>query len=116
MMSRDRSITWPVKPVDPSCKASKTCKSYLIAGPYRTVQPWPFTIETADVDGFRLSGAPFYQVDMWDVDREWELLSFNETKECNLYGGQDPKLDYSMSICMKQHTEDVLVAGESNQW
>ncbi|KAJ4363454.1 hypothetical protein N0V83_009747 [Neocucurbitaria cava] len=110
MMTRDRSITWPVDAVDPMCRASKTCKSYLIAGPYRTVQPWPFTAENETMDGFRLYNTPFYQVDMWDVEREWDL-SFNETSECSLYGGFDAAWDYSLEICMKEYAKDVLVAG-----
>lgn len=64
MMLRDPSIFWPVESADPACKRSKTCTSYLLAGPYRTVQPWPFTDETEDLYGFRLHNAPFYHVDM----------------------------------------------------
>tara|TARA_R110002003_G_scaffold274_3_gene18015 strand:- start:268 stop:780 length:513 start_codon:yes stop_codon:yes gene_type:complete len=111
MMLRDPSIIREIDAVDNDCKASETCKSYLIAGPYRTVQPSPFTVEMEDVDAFRLHHAPFYQVDMWNVEQESELY-FNRTSECNLYGGFDLRQEYSMSICMKQHSQDVIVAGE----
>lgn len=110
MMLRDRSITWPVKAVDPACKASNASASYLIAGPYRTVQPWPFTIEEDNVDGFRIYNAPFYQVDMWNVDSE-QNLTFSESKDCNVYGGINATTDFSMLICIKQHDGDTLVAG-----
>lgn len=114
IMLRDPSISWPVEAADSVCEASKTCASYLLAGPYRTVQPWPFSVETDDLDGFRLHNAPFYQVDMWTVKGEPELV-FNETEECNLYGGFDPEHDYSMRVRMRQHTNNTLVAGKLHQ-
>jgi hypothetical protein len=110
-MLQDPSITQEIDAVDNDCKASETCKSYLIAGPSRTVLPWPFTLEMEGVDAFRLHDAPFYQVDMWNVEQESELY-FNRTSECNLYGGVSPKLEFSMSLCMKQHSQYVIVAGE----
>lgn len=110
MMLVDPAISWPVKAVDPLCKVSKTCTSYLIAGPYRTIQPSPFTVENDDISGFILYDAPFYHVDMWNVEPE-SVLAFNETRECELYGGYDARNEFSMKICMKQHAQDVVVAG-----
>jgi hypothetical protein len=100
MMLVDPAISWPVKAVDSLFKVSKTCTLYLIAGPYRTVQPSPFTVENDDVSGFILHDAPFYQVDMWNVELE-SGLAFNETRECELYGGYDVRNEFSMNICMK---------------
>ncbi|KAF2030755.1 hypothetical protein EK21DRAFT_111627 [Setomelanomma holmii] len=110
MMLRDPSLSWEVSPIDKDCKASKTCKSYLLADPYRTVSPWPFTLEGDDIDAFRLHNAPFYQVDLWNVDSEKDL-AFDKTKECSLYVGFDPVNEFSTSLCMKQHSQDVVVAG-----
>ncbi|KAH7076169.1 hypothetical protein FB567DRAFT_583288 [Paraphoma chrysanthemicola] len=110
IMLQDPAISKEVDPVDSDCKKSKTCKSYLLAGPYRTVQPWPFTLESEKLGAFRLHNAPFYQVDMWSVEGEPELI-FNATSECILYGGFEPRTDYSLNFCMRQHSQDVIVAG-----
>ncbi|KAH7063791.1 hypothetical protein BKA63DRAFT_182460 [Paraphoma chrysanthemicola] len=110
IMLQDPAISKEVDPVDKECKASKTCKSYLLAGPHRTVQPWPFTEESKDLGAFRLHNAPFYQVDMWSIEDETKLY-FNGTSECSLYGGFDPRHEFSMSFCMKQQSQDVIVAG-----
>lgn len=68
-------------------------------------------MENEDSSGFRLHQAPFYQVDMWNVEPESELV-FDETEECELYGGFDAKDEYSTTVCIKQHDEDTLVAGK----
>lgn len=93
------------------CKASNACVSYWLAGPYRTVKPWTFIAEGDNLDGFRLHLAPFHHVGMWTVENEAEL-TFNESQDCNLYGGIDPKHEYSMEICIGQHAGDILVAGK----
>lgn len=106
-MLRDRSISWPIDPVSNECKSNDSCTSYLIAGPYQTVAPWPFTVEHNDVDGFRLYDAPFYQVELWDASPN---LTFSESKDCTLYGGLDAVGDYSMIICLAQQSSEGLLA------
>lgn len=115
VMLQDRSLTWPVDPVDPVCSSSKNCNSSLIAGPYSTTSPWPFlkTNETVGLDGFRIKDVPVYQVDMWDST--WDSLSFSESRDCATYGGLDPTHEYSTLICIHEHdTQRVLAAGMSN--
>lgn len=109
---QDRSLTWPVDPVDGACSAGKNCHSSLIAGPYSTVSPWPFSRENDSVgmDGFRIRNAPFYQVDMWDL--EPGTISFSQSRNCVVYGGLDAIYEYSTLMCVAEHdTEGVLVAG-----
>lgn len=106
-------MTWRLKPVSQECKgAGKSCKSYLIAGPYQTIAPWPFTEEEEDVNGFRLFGAPFYQVDIWDPKPG---ITFSESKDCTLYGGLNATDDFSMVLCIKQDDPSApIVAGMSS--
>ncbi|OAF99277.1 uncharacterized protein CC84DRAFT_1222973 [Paraphaeosphaeria sporulosa] len=109
---QDRSLTWPVDPIDPLCSTGKNCNASLIAGPYSTVSPWPFprANESVGIDGFRINNAPFYQVDMWD----WEpgTVTFSESRNCVVYGGLDAFNEFSTSLCISQQdSEGVLAAG-----
>ncbi|KAF2448195.1 hypothetical protein P171DRAFT_207896 [Karstenula rhodostoma CBS 690.94] len=110
---QDRSLAWPVDPIDSACIAGKNCNSSLIAGPYSTVTPWPFATadENVDMDGFRIKNAPFYQVDTWD----WEpgTVTFSESRNCVVYGGLNATSEYSTLLCVaEQDTEGVLAAGK----
>ncbi|KAF2638593.1 hypothetical protein P280DRAFT_74644 [Massarina eburnea CBS 473.64] len=108
---RDRSISWPIDPMGQACKSSKGCESYILAGPYQTITPWPFTNETEGVDAFRLVNAPFYAVELWNPGPEDEVL-FDAKTDCELYGGFDAKNEYSTMVCIAQtRVDDVLAAG-----
>ncbi|ORY15112.1 hypothetical protein BCR34DRAFT_188905 [Clohesyomyces aquaticus] len=110
-MLQDRALSWPVDPVSEACKSNKTCKSYLLAGSSETVGPWPFSIEAKGIDSFRLRDAPVYQIELWEPVPD--TLVFSESRDCSLYGGLDPKRDYSMEVCIAlQSTDGVLAAGE----
>jgi hypothetical protein len=112
-MLQDRSLTWPVDHIDPACTADKNCTSFLIAGPYSTVSPWPFpgVEEGLETDAFRITNAPFYQVDMWGL--EPGVVTFLQSRNCVVYGGLNATSDYSTSVCVAEHdTEGVLAAGK----
>ena len=113
VMLQDRSLSWPVDPIDNICKATKNCTSYLIAGPYSIVSPWPFpkANESLNTAGFRVKNAPYYQVDMWDASPE--TLAISQSKNCVIYGGLDPIQEYSTLVCIAdQETKGVLGAGK----
>ena len=113
VMLQDRSLSWPVDPIDDTCKATKNCTSYLIAGPYSIVSPWPFpkANESIDTAGFRVKDAPYYHVDIWDASPD--TLSMSESRDCVVYGGMDAVREYSTLMCIaNQDTEGVLGAGK----
>lgn len=108
-MTRDRVVTWELEPVSEDCKRDKLCKSYLIAGPYQTITPWPFIEGTESGVGFRMYNAPFVQVETWDTG---DGLMFNETRDCELYGGVNRTSEFSSLLCMSQeNTEGPIAAG-----
>ncbi|KAF2200900.1 hypothetical protein GQ43DRAFT_481187 [Delitschia confertaspora ATCC 74209] len=108
-MLQDRSLTWKLDPVSNQCKAGKKCRSYLLAGPYLTVAPMPFTQEEGGLDWFRIKDAPFYQVDVWDAPKN---LTFDISKEeCTLYGGFNDTTDFSMVLCIQQGEKGVISGG-----
>ncbi|KAF2678171.1 hypothetical protein K458DRAFT_395238 [Lentithecium fluviatile CBS 122367] len=109
---RDRSIAWPIGAYSPACKASQSCESYLLAGPYGTVLPWPFTNETGDVDAFLLEKAPVYMVELWDLEagEDEEEGRFVAETECVLYGGFNARDEYSTLMCIGERDEGALVA------
>jgi hypothetical protein len=109
-MLRDRSVTAEIDPVGNACKSSSSCKSYLIAGPYMTVVPWPFTVEDESVDAFRLEDAPFYQVELWDTLDKNPNLTFDRLKDCTIYGGLNATADYSTFFCLAQQSFEGLLA------
>lgn len=109
-MLRDRSVTTEIDPVSNMCKSSKSCKSYLIAGPYMTVVPWPFTVEDDSVDGFRMENAPFYQVELWDTLDTNPDLVFNRLNDCTIYGGLNADEEYSTLFCLAQKSPEGLLA------
>jgi hypothetical protein len=116
-MLRDRSVTMEIDPISNACKKSKSCMSYLIAGPYMTVAPWPFTVEDDSVDGFRLENAPFYQVELWDTWDTNHDLVFNPPTDCTIYGGLDAISEYSTLFCLTEQTpEGLLAAGTLSLW
>jgi hypothetical protein len=116
-MLRDRSVTTEIDPVSNACKKSKSCKSYLVAGPYMTVAPWPFTVEDDSVDGFQLENAPFYQVELWDTWDTNRDLAFNKPTDCTIYGGLNATVEYSTLLCLAQQSpEGLLAAGTSSGW
>lgn len=107
-MLRDRTVTWPVDTVSQACRKERSCASYLVAGPYQTTAPWPFTVERGNLDAFRLHNAPFYQVDMWNPSPDLEF----EERDCTLYGGANRTTEYSMRLCISQEgAEGLLAAG-----
>jgi hypothetical protein len=112
---RDRSITWPVDAVGEACRASSSCEAYTLAGPYRTVSPWPYPNGTADGDdeGFLLEKAPVYMVEMWNLESGDEVEVFVMEDDCVLYGGFDAELEYSTLVCIVDRgVDDELAAGE----
>ncbi|KAF2729967.1 hypothetical protein EJ04DRAFT_580265 [Polyplosphaeria fusca] len=106
-MLHDPSIAWPLDAITKECKNERSCTSSLIAGPYQTITPWPFTIEDDDVDTFRIYNAPFYQVDLWYPPTS---LTFSESQECTLYGGSNRTSDFSMALCISQQSSPNLLA------
>lgn len=112
VMLQDRSLSWPVDAIDPTCNENLNCTSYLIAGPYSTVAPWPFSRlnESVDVDGFRIKHAPYYQVDMWDPKPNTTM--FSQSRDCVVYGGLDSADEFSTLVCIPEPEKDnVLLAG-----
>ncbi|KAF2112668.1 hypothetical protein BDV96DRAFT_633921 [Lophiotrema nucula] len=108
-MLQDRSVTWPVKPISKDCRKEKTCESYLIAGPYQAISPWPFTAEKDKLEAYRVYDAPFVQVDLWYPPPS---LTFSESRDCTLYGGANATSDYSLILCIaEQSTDGRLAAG-----
>lgn len=108
---RDRSISWPAPSVGPECGNSKSCESYLLAGPYQTVTPWPFTNQTENVDAFRLERAPIYQVDFWNIEEKDSIGIFDMKANCELYGGFDPDIEFSTLVCIADgNSKDELLA------
>ncbi|KAF1965592.1 hypothetical protein BU23DRAFT_21631 [Bimuria novae-zelandiae CBS 107.79] len=112
VLLQDRSLSWPVDPIDSTCKASENYTSYLIAGPYNTVVPWPFpnANKGVDIDGFRIENAPYYQVDMWDASLD--TLGMSQSRDCVVYGGLDATRKYAtMLYIAEQEFPGVLGAG-----
>ena len=112
---RDRSIAWPVDEVGEACGASNSCEAFLLAGPYGTVSPWPFTNKTEDWDeeGFLLEKAPVYMVEMWNLENGDEVAVWGMEDDCVLYGGFDAKNEFSTLVCIVERgVDDELAAGE----
>ncbi|KAF2003156.1 hypothetical protein P154DRAFT_112626 [Amniculicola lignicola CBS 123094] len=115
-MLRDRSVTYPLPAINPQCKRSKTCTSFLIAGPYQTISPWPFTVgpgNEEELDSYMVFDAPWYQVDMWDIE-ESEGWTVSMSRDCTLYGGFNGTSDYSLLLCIKEDPtgDGVIGAGQ----
>ncbi|KAF2270269.1 hypothetical protein CC78DRAFT_611923 [Lojkania enalia] len=108
-MLSDRSIAWPLEPVSEDCQKEKSCVSYLIAGAYQTIAPWPFTLEDEDMDSYRLYNAPYYQVDLWYTSPD---ITFSESRDCMLYGGLHRDYEQSFILCISQQSSSgPLAAG-----
>jgi len=108
-MLLDRSIAWKVDPVSEKCRAFKSCRSYILAGPYWTVAPSPFTQEQKGLDWYIVEETPVYQVDLWEAPAN--LTFFRSKGECGTYGGVNLTGDYSMALCIAQQSPGVLSAG-----
>jgi hypothetical protein len=106
-MLHDSSISWNLDPISPECRKEKSCVSYLVAGPYETISPWPFTNEDAEVNMFRVYEAPFYQVDLWYPPPS---LTVGDSRDCTVYGGINRTTDFSIDLCITQQSSPNLIA------